>query len=535
MGGEEDLPADIKKEIVTKAVYSARAPKTGDEVEIRFATVVANWPVHHGSGVCFTLGRGEVMEAWDRIVATMKKGETSKFTVPEMYLSGGPDRFREKLPDDGQDVIFEIELVAVRSITDLFGDGGVVQRLLLEEDAYGPSPKVTDEVQINYALALKSAPEELLEERLHVDFRMASSSLNTLLCSKAIHKALLSMKPKTYVQLTCRSDYAAGAAGDEDRGIPPNTDVLVRIELVQIYEFEDAGKKAFWEENLVMKKAIVTVPSRLCPGFDGTWCKVKVLSAKVGEEEKVTEEIMVNTIVGNGEMCDALEGACARMRKGEVALVTVKPIPSLHTPGIPSLEISAGAGDVVYKLEMVDFGHPPPEEGPSDSTKLLEFCQKQKGRGSDHFKAGRVRLAYERYSRVVALLPRYKRPLGSSTSVEVFEDPRERKAAEELKNTCRLNLAACALKLDLAYSAARFCDEVLKEDPRNVKALYRRAQGRLGSKDFEEAVSDCKAILELEPGNKDARLLAQKVRQEEKEQLRMQKEQFGASLVRKLA
>ncbi|CAE7647897.1 FKBP65, partial [Symbiodinium necroappetens] len=388
-------------------------------------------------------------------------------------------------------------------------------------------------VQINYVLSLPSG--EVLEKRVGIDFRMASASMNEIHCSKAIQKSLLSLKPNTTVKLACRSDYAAGDSGNKELGIPARADVLVHMDLLQIYEFEDVGKKASWEENLVMKKAIKAVRSRVCPGFDGTWCKVKLLSATVGQEEKLSEEVMVNSVVGNGEMCDALEAVCACMRKGEVALVTVKPIPSLYLPGVPNLEVPAESGNVVFKLEMVDFGNPPPEEGPSDSTDLLEFCQKQKERGSAHFKAGRVRLAYERYSRVVALLPRYKRPLGSTTSVEVFEDPEERQAGEELKNTCRLNLAACALKLDLAYSAARFCDEVLKEDPKNVKALYRRAQGLLGSNDFEEAQRDCKAVLEIEPANKDARLLMQKVRQAEKEQLKMQKEQFGASLVRKLA
>ncbi|CAE7499617.1 FKBP62 [Symbiodinium pilosum] len=477
------------------------------------------------------------MEAWDRAVATMKKGETSKFTVPEMYLSGGPDCWRKNLPDDGQDVIFEFELVAVRPITDLFGDGGVIQNLLEESDDYGQSPKTTDEVQIHFITTVKVSDEEtapLVEQGQSVDFRMASPSLNNMLCAKAIHKALLSMKAGTSVRLVCRSDYAAGDQGDEERGVPPKASVVVCLSLLQIYEFDDAGKKASWEENLVVRKAIVPIRNRLCPGWDGTWCKVKIKSVKVGEEEKLGEEMIVNTIVGKGELCDALEAASARMRKGEVALITVKPIPSLHAPGAPDLEIS-GTANVVYNVEMIDFGNPPPEEGPSDSTDLLEFCKKQKEQGSAHFKSGRIRLAYERYSRVVALTPRYKRPLGSSSSVEVFEDPEERREAEELKKTCRLNLAACALKLDLAYSASRFCDEVLKEEPGNIKALYRRAQGLLGSNDFEEAVRDCKSILELEPTNKDARLLMQKVKQAEKEQLKKQKERFGASLARELA
>ena len=46
--------------------------------------------------------------------------------------------------------------------------------------------------------------------------------------------------------------------------------------------------------------------------------------------------------------------------------------------------------------------------------------------------------------------------------------------------------------------------ELQWKDPKNIKALYRRAQGALGANDFEVAVKDCKRILELEPDNKDA-------------------------------
>ena len=59
------------------------------------------------------------------------------------------------------------------------------------------------------------------------------------------------------------------------------------------------------------------------------------------------------------------------------------------------------------------------------------------------------------------------------------------------------------MKLDLHYQAARYADEVLREEPKHIKALYRRAQGSMGANDFDVALKDCKRILELDPNNKD--------------------------------
>ena len=42
----------------------------------------------------------------------------------------------------------------------------------------------------------------------------------------------------------------------------------------------------------------------------------------------------------------------------------------------------------------------------------------------------------------------------------------------------------------------------LVQEPKNIKALYRRAQGHMGSYDFQDAAKDCKKIMELEPENK---------------------------------
>lgn len=60
--------------------------------------------------------------------STPCQGEISRFTVPEMYLTGGPSQYLAKLPDDGEEVIFDIELVSVVGIRDIFGSLGQRRR-----------------------------------------------------------------------------------------------------------------------------------------------------------------------------------------------------------------------------------------------------------------------------------------------------------------------------------------------------------------------------------------------------------------------
>lgn len=285
----------------------------------------------------------------------------------------------------------------------------------------------------------------------------------------------------------------------------------------------------------MVKKAIKPIRNRTVPCLDGTTCTVKLISATCGEET-LAGETTFEVVLGNGVLCDALECACSRMRKGEVSLVTVRGPADLHTPGKPDIKIAPESCDtvVVYKLEMVEFAHPGPDEGPNGCTERLRFCTEQKERGSNHLKNGRNRLALERYARVVECLPRYKRESSSSSiNVEFFDLEEDRCKARELKKACRLNFAMAALKVEAFYSAVKACDEVLKDDKNNVKALYRRAQGRLGANDFEDAAKDCKRILDIEANNKEARALYQKVKQMEKEEDKRARAQFGGALLGK--
>ena len=72
-----------------------------------------------------------------------------------------------------------------------------------------------------------------------------------------------------------------------------------------------------------------------------------------------------------------------------------------------------------------------------------------------------------------------------------------------------LNIAACNLKSKEFETAVAACDEALKLDPYNVKALYRRARGRSlpinsGVEDFRIALCDLKRVIELNPLHKPA-------------------------------
>merc|ERR1711972_260036 len=61
------------------------------------------------------------------------------------------------------------------------------------------------------------------------------------------------------------------------------------------------------------------------------------------------------------------------------------------------------------------------------------------------------------------------------------------------------------------------CDAVLKEDPQNVKAVYRLAQAELGLKNYLDCIKDCKKVVELDPPNKDARALLKQAQAGQKE------------------
>jgi len=81
------------------------------------------------------------------------------------------------------------------------------------------------------------------------------------------------------------------------------------------------------------------------------------------------------------------------------------------------------------------------------------------------------------------------------------------------------NKAAASLKMGQKEKAIEDCTEALELNPNYVKALLRRAQTYEDTDKPHEAMKDFEKILELDPGNKDARMavlrLPEKIREKD--------------------
>lgn len=96
-----------------------------------------------------------------------------------------------------------------------------------------------------------------------------------------------------------------------------------------------------------------------------------------------------------------------------------------------------------------------------------------------------------------------------------------------MKISSLLNLAAVRLKKGKYKDVVDVCDQVLTIDEKNGKALYRRAQGKMGIKDYDGAILDLSKALDICPNDKNIQTKLEMVKKQKLEYLKLEKQTFS--------
>jgi FK506-binding protein 4/5 len=491
------LPEGVKKEVL-KEGEGYKKPKKGDEVTVHYVGTLESDGSEFDSSrsrdkpFTFTLGQGQVIQGWDVGVASMKQGELAKFTLAPDYAygeSGSPP----KIPG-GATLIFEVELLSWVSKDDLFQDGGVIKSLLKEGSGW-KKPKEGDEVRMTVKVFGKDG--SVLQEKADFDYTLGSGVLGPI--EKAVDKALTGMKKGEEASLACTSEYA-GPDGEK-----------IDLTLVQLYETKDVS---FAKNKSLMKKQIVEGEGYDTPK-DAAKVKLMVSDATNGTQQLsgfIAKALEFT--VGNGEVCDALECAVAEMKLKEKAVLSCFDTLTSKEDKLGLKDVSCDK--VVFTLELIEFEKAKDTWDMSEDEKI-EFATARKDVGSALFKSARWRMALGRYKKIIDLF----------NYLDGIKDEAKKAKAKELKKLCELNSAACNLKLQEFSDAQKNCDNVLKEETSNVKALFRRAQAHLGNKNYVVSMADLKKLIEIDPQNREARALMKEAQAGQKEEDKKSKGLFA--------
>ncbi|KAM7082591.1 peptidyl-prolyl cis-trans isomerase FKBP5 isoform 1-T1 [Ciconia maguari] len=237
--GEDITPARDRGvlKIIKRPGSEDETPMIGDKVYVHYKGKLANGKKFDSSRdrnepFVFSLGKGQVIKAWDIGVATMKKGEICYLLCKPEYAYGSAGS-APKIPSNAT-LFFEVELLDFKG-EDLFEDGGIIRRIKRKGEGYSnPNEGATVEIH------LEGFCGGTRFDCKDVKFVVGEGEDHDI--PIGIDKALEKMQRGEHCVLYLGPRYGFGEAGKPKYGIQANAELVYEVTLKS---FEKA--KESWE------------------------------------------------------------------------------------------------------------------------------------------------------------------------------------------------------------------------------------------------------------------------------------------------
>mmetsp|Transcript_65300 Transcript_65300/g.156088 ORF Transcript_65300/g.156088 Transcript_65300/m.156088 type:complete len:373 (-) Transcript_65300:16-1134(-) len=136
--------------------------------------------------------------------------------------------------------------------------------------------------------------------------------------------------------------------------------------------------------------------------------------------------------------------------------------------------------------------------------------------GNAAYQRNEVEAAVQLWNRALAQYVVEIRPGNAASGMPTDE-------SRQLEQSLYLNLAQGHLKLGEPKRALRACEVVVKDEPANVKALYRGVEALLTLKDYSTASTWLTKLQEVDPSSSDAKRLEARLRACQRDELKREK------------
>lgn len=286
--------------------------------------------------------------------------------------------------------------------------------------------------------------------------------------------------------LRCAPEYAYSETGLPPE-VPPNAILMFEVEMLDFKGFDVSDDNS----GTVFKSRVVQGAEFGSPN-EASFCEIHITGKYQG---RVFEDRDVGFTLGEGSEVGLVEGVelgLRRFTRSEKARLRVTSRLAYGHEGCPEYDIPPDA-DLDYEVELQDFVKGK-EFWDLDSAEKIRYSQIAKDKGGQYFKSGKFKVAKFQYSRVVEYL-QFSDTLEGEYSVE----------RGRLLLAAHLNLALCHLKLGNDAAAHDSANRALELDGKSEKALFRRGLANYGLKDYDCAMADFSAVLQIDPENKAAR------------------------------